>query len=94
MKSSLSVARLGAIITHFFKRFHLVIFTLTIVIGVSFAVFMLNSLIEKSNQTETEPVSMQTFDQETIDRINSFSTSSDMGDSFSLPSGRINPFVE
>jgi len=94
MKQSPSLSQLGDVITHFVQRFHLVIFTLTVVIGVSVAVFLLNGLIEASNKTEPATHAMPTLDQNTIDRINSFKKASDGQDSFSLPPGRINPFVE
>lgn len=94
MKQSPSLSQLGGAVAHFMQRFHLVIFTLTVVIGVSIAVFLLNSLIEASNRTEPAAHNMPTLDQKTIDRINSFKRASDGQDNFSLPPGRVNPFVE
>ena len=95
MKNSLSLDQLPKAIASFFKRFHIVIYTLTIVIGVAVAVFLLNGLIAKSSTPDSSDASATTsFDKETIERINNFNTSSSSNDTFTLPSGRINPLVE
>lgn len=94
MKKSPSTGKIGSSIAHFLKRYHVVIFALTVVIGVSGAVFLLNGLITMSSEGEAQPPKPTSFDQKTIDRINEFSTVNDRRKEFSLPPGRINPFVE
>lgn len=94
-KSSLSLAPIARAISGYIKRFHVMIYTLTVMIGVSAAMLMLNGLISAQPETP-EPgagASTQIFDQETIDRINSFNTSDSEGDTFELPPGRINPLA-
>lgn len=95
MKNSPSVGDLGGIIAKFIRRHHIVIYSMTIVIGVSVAVFFLNNLIALSNSTDdSQPVSTS-FDKTTIERIEALNMiNSDSNDGFSLPAGRINPFVE
>ena len=95
MKNSISLDRLPAAAAHFFKRFHVIIYTFTIVIGVTVAVFLLNGLIAKSNTPDSSDSSATTsFDKETIERIDNFNTSSSSNYTFTLPPGRINPLVE
>ena len=95
MKSSPSINELGGLIAKFFRRYHVMLYVLTVVIGVSAAVFLLNSLISQSNSTETTGTATnQAFDQATIKRIESFNTVNKNSDTFSLPPGRVNPFVE
>ena len=95
MKNSPSVNELGSIIARFVHRHHIILYAMTIVIGVSVAVFFLNNLIALSNSTDdSQPVSTS-FDKTTIERIEALNMiNSDSNDGFSLPAGRINPFVE
>ncbi len=90
-----SLAQIGEKIAHFFRRYHLIMFSLTIVISVTIAVFMLNNLLILSNASQPDTtVSATKFDQATIDKINKFATSSESPQAFSLPAGRINPLVD
>ena len=94
---SISIPKITSILPRFFKRYHVVIYTLTVVIGVSIATFMLNGLLSRPEVSPTASVPTPTvpvFDQEIIDRINNFNTSSTQEDTFSLPAGRINPLVD
>lgn len=95
MKNSPSVGQLGEVISHFFRRYHMSIFLLTVVIGVSAAVLLLNGLLSKSNEMDpTVTTQSSSFDKKTIERIDNFSPAGAGKDDFSLPSGRTNPFVE
>ena len=95
MKNSISLDRLPAAAAHFFKRFHVIIYTFTIVIGVRVSVFLLPSFFFFFFTPDSSDSSAATsFDKETIERINNFNTSSSSNDTFTLPSGRINPLVE
>ena len=94
MKSSLSVHQMKQQIVRFLNRFHVMIYTLTVVIGVSVAIFMLNVLVSMSNTTDATPPPSIVFDQATIDSINEFHTTNSSRDEFHLPEGRINPLVE
>lgn len=95
-KVSLPIGRIPDILSGYLKRFHVMIYTLTVVIGVSVAMFMLNSLVFQQDTPDEPPASTTTpaFDQDTIERINNFNTSSSGDDNFSLPPGRVNPLVD
>lgn len=94
MKKSPSVSQLGSIILGFISKYHVVIFSLTVVIGVSIAILSLNNLINLSNETDGALPAGVTFDKETIERINGLRLPGESQDNFSLPTGRVNPFIE
>ena len=94
MKQSPSISHIGSIVSKIFSRYHVIIFSLTVVIGVSVAIFFLNGLISLSKESEPLNVTTTTFDEETIEKIENFSPSSEAKSNFSLPPGRTNPFVE
>ena len=52
MKSSISISQISDGIVHFIRRFHVLIYTLTVVIGVTVAVFQLNGLITEQSPTD------------------------------------------
>lgn len=95
MKSSISIGQISDGIVYFIRRFHVLIYTLTVVIGVAVAVFQLNGLITEQSPTDSGGgTAASSFDKDTIDRINNFNTASSDEDTFSLPPGRINPLVD
>ena len=79
-----------------FGRYHLTIFTVVIVGGLSTAVLLLNAILAESSDTSgyTSALDVTTFDQATIDRVTQLKSSSDTSPDFTLPSGRTNPFAE
>lgn len=78
-------------VTKFLWRFHVMIYVITVVGGVAFAIFMLSTLL---NTSEITPQTGQTgFDEATITAIEAFQPA-DTQNTFSLPAGRVNPFVE
>ncbi|PID33492.1 hypothetical protein CR969_00425 [Candidatus Saccharibacteria bacterium] len=91
MKNSPSLDRIPAIIGSFIKRYHLVIYSLTVVVGVSIAIWLLYGLVGVSTQTDHPLPKRVQFDKETIEKIESFTTP-DKNTKFTLPSGRVNPF--
>ena len=94
MKNSPSVGQIGKSISKLFAKHHILLFTLTVVIGVSVAMFLLNGLIATSKESSVQTPAGTSFDKTTIEKIEEFSTSESRQDSFSLPAGRVNPFVE
>ena len=95
MKNSPSVNELGSIIARFIHKHHVTLYAMTIVIGVSVAVFFLNDLIAKSNATDGAQPTVTRFDKNTIDRIEELNiVNVNEVDNFSLPAGRVNPFIE
>jgi hypothetical protein len=95
MKQSLSFRKIGVAIGNIFRRHHIILFALTVVIGVSIEMLFLNNLINESETEQTVITPTTTFDKETMDRIDKLITpGSDTNQDLVLPDGRINPFVE
>lgn len=96
MKESPSLQQVGAMIGdatgHFFRRFHLVLYMLTVVIGVAFAIYLLSGVMTSSSDTSQHTQTLQSFDKKTITELRSFSAASEQQQTFVLPSGRTNPF--
>lgn len=76
-------------------RFHVVIFTVVVLGGLSFIILSLyRTTINASDTSNFSPNESATaFDQDTIDRLEKLKDPKDAS-SVSLPKGRINPFVE
>ncbi len=90
-------------ITSFFKkfghaiaRFHLTLFIVFIVGGLSTAVLFLNSILTDTagNDSYTSPINPGSIDHATLERINQLHTSDGALTPSTLPTGRINPFSE
>jgi hypothetical protein len=81
---------------HFLKRFHATIFTLSVLVGLVFVILTLNNIIgSSSSTTDYTPAGIPlTFDQQTIDRVNSLKSRNDTSSALDLSQGRANPFVE
>jgi len=77
------------------RRYHIVLFVLTIVGSLAAVILMLNSIIISSSSatTFTSPDSAS-FDETTIKRIEQLKSSADAGGPATLPPGRTNPFIE
>ena len=80
----------------FFMRYNIVIVTvvsalgLAIIIFISFQTYLTATTVDDTITDSTVPT---TFDKETADKLRSLQSSIDTPEP-SLPSGRINPFVE
>lgn len=94
MNVSSAAIRLKDGLTHFISRFHVLIYTLTVVIGVSLALLLVVGTVSSSDTDEIQVPQAITFDKETIERIEQFNTAASSDDTFSVPSGRINPLTE
>ena len=92
MKADLSLPQLTAAMSRFLHRYHVVIFVLTVVGGLALANFMLNQAINEKPIEQPQAIS-NSFDKETMDKINQLNESSTQSTNFVLPSGRINPFI-
>lgn len=80
------------------RRFHVVIFVVTVFGGLAIAVFVLSSILQASSDTSTTIGGVESlspnFDQETIDKIRQLRTRQDSVSDLRLPAGRISPFAE
>ena len=79
-----------------FKRFHLTIFFTFIVVCLSGAVLLINNTIKESSTDPnyTSSINAGSIDKATLNRLESFHTSSEDSAAPILPEGRINPFGE
>ncbi|MDO4712357.1 MAG: hypothetical protein Q4B05_00370 [Candidatus Saccharibacteria bacterium] len=90
----LDADQLAKLFSRFLHRYHVVLYSLTIVIGVAIAVWMVSGVMGMSQQYDAITMPPATFDQATIDRLDTLSTSTNPVNNFSLPAGRTNPFAE
>lgn len=84
-------------LSKFIKRYHLLIFTVFVLGGLTLCMFLINGIIIKSGDTTSyKPATTDTtFDKQTIERIKQLQTADDNAvDDLNLGQGRSNPFVE
>lgn len=88
---------IGAVFGHIFGRYHVVLFTLTALLGLGVALFFLNNILVMSDKADdyTPAVISSSFDRPTIERLNRLYTPSDpSAPGFQPSGGRASPFVE
>jgi hypothetical protein len=80
----------------FMHRFHVVIFVVVALGGLALSVFVLNTIIMSSSNTNHIPIEgiSSGFDQDTINKIEELKTRDQSDNPLTLPPGRNNPFVE
>ena len=92
MKSDLSLQQIIRGITHFLHRYHVLIFTIFVLGGLSVATFLLYKVTTSAQSTtSTKPAG---FAQQTINRIGKLRSATDTPTPIDLPAGRTNPFQE
>ena len=80
-------------IARFLWRFHVIIFSIFIIGGVAVSIFLFSGLLS-AGSGDTSVNQRATFDKTTIETIENFESPDSSIDTFSLPSGRSNPFAE
>ena len=92
MKSSPDPQLLAVTLTRFLHRYHAMVFVIVIIVGLALANFMINQAI---NEKPAEPLQQTTtsFDDATMEKIDQLNENSSQQTDFTLPSGRINPFI-
>ena len=95
MKQSLNMTELGAIIRKFLKRFHVMLYTLTVLVGLALAILLLSQVLGTASDTSAAPVSSSPsqFDTNTMKQVESLNRANE-GKDIQFPKGRVNPFVE
>ncbi len=80
----------------FFRRYHFVLFIVLIVLILSVAVILLNTIVYKASGEDSVPQGGTTpaFDQATIDRMRQLKTSDQPSEPLDFSGRRINPFGE
>ncbi|MDB5187080.1 MAG: hypothetical protein JWM07_552 [Candidatus Saccharibacteria bacterium] len=92
----ISLTTIKSSLQHIIQRYHVLLFVLFILGGLVFVVLSLNSIIlSSSTSTDYTPsAATSTFDQQTIDRVNSLKSRDEAAAELNLTTGRSNPFVE
>ncbi|MEO5949528.1 MAG: hypothetical protein ABIP74_03920 [Candidatus Saccharimonas sp.] len=87
---SLSFSQLSRMISHFLHRFHVILFVVFVVGGLSLVTLFLGQTITKQDDGVAGTIE-QPFDASTMSRIENLRTTSDQSN-LNPPSGRTNPF--
>jgi hypothetical protein len=88
----LSTSQLKNSLFHFLHRYHVLIFVLVVVGGLSVATFLINQAINTPTDTSTQS-SNETFDKDTIQKVEKLRKPNEEPAPLELPAGRINPFI-
>ncbi|MFZ3009897.1 MAG: hypothetical protein WA030_02650 [Candidatus Microsaccharimonas sp.] len=93
---NMTVGSLFKPLIRIFTRFHLTMFIVFIVAGLSYAVLMLNYMFVDTSSTDgyTPTNNTGSIDQATLDRIKQLHTSDETIPALDLSNGRTNPFGE
>ncbi len=92
MKQNLSLGQIQTSINQFLHRYHVLIFVLTVIGGLSLATFMLNQAVNTPQTNAPTSESAGGFDTETMNKIKSLRGTTDAPEPLNLPNGRVNPF--
>lgn len=93
----LSSTSIKASLAKIFRRYHLLIFTFSVLGGLIVCMLLINGIIVKSGDTSDHaPATPSTgFDKETMERLKTLRSADDSRpDDLDLSKGRTNPFVE
>lgn len=93
MQGSISIQQLTRGISQFMHRYHVIIFTVFVLGGLSVATYLIYQATT-SAQTPSDQAPANQFDQSTINRIKTLHSASETPTPINLPPGRINPFQE
>ncbi len=85
--------KIGYVLSQFIHRYHVIVFVLIVIGGLSAATFTLYQTVVDSQSAGT-PASGTAFDKKTIEKIKGLRGASDASTPLTLPSGRTNPFEE
>ncbi|MGB4762412.1 MAG: hypothetical protein WBP12_03605 [Candidatus Saccharimonas sp.] len=91
MNSSLSLSQITKLLSKFLHRFHVILFALIVIGGLSAATFILYETTVLSTKNEPN-ISNSSFDKSTIEKIEKLRDPNDPSEPLNLPSGRTNPF--
>lgn len=93
---NISIKSLFGPVVEIFRRYHVTIFIVVVVSGLSGAVIVLNGILQTSTDISgyTATETTNSFDQVTINRIKELHTSNDTSSVTVPTTGRISPFSE
>lgn len=92
MKLDMNLSQLSESFSRFFHRYHVLIFVIFVIGGLSTATFLLSQALTTPSTTDTTNTVPSGFDKATIEKINSLRSASDQSAPLTMPAGRTNPF--
>ena len=92
MQQSLNLTQIQKSAGQFLHRYHVLIFVLTVIGGLSLATFMINQAINTAQPPATTTEGVGGFDNDTMDKVKSLRKPTEDPDPLVLPNGRVNPF--
>ncbi len=93
MQTDLNPKELLVAVSHFLHRYHVLIFVLVVLGGLSGATFLLYQTVISAQTSEETPAST-TFDKQTIKKLNDLNDATTVDPTPVSPEGRTNPFKE
>ena len=87
----LDTSQFTLMISRFLHRFHITLFVVLVVGGLSVATLLLNKAITAQSDTVTEPAQAP-FDEKTMTRIENLRTTNEQTNLVLPPTGRTDPF--
>lgn len=95
MKNSPSITEIGTLVRKFLQRFHVMIYTLTVLVGLAIAILLLSQVLGTASDTSAAPLTTtpRQFDKKTMQQIETLNRANE-GKDIAFPRGRVNPFVE
>lgn len=91
-QSSLSLTQVKSSLLQFLHRYHVLLFVLTVIGGLSLATFMINQVINIPVSSDTQSTT-ESFDKETMNKVKTLRKPDEAPAPLVLPSGRVNPFI-
>jgi hypothetical protein len=91
-QSSISLTQIKSGVLQFLHRYHVLLFVLTAIGGLSLATFMINQTINGPADTTIQSTN-ESFDKETMDKVKSLRKPDEAPAPLVLPEGRVNPFI-
>jgi hypothetical protein len=92
---SLDIHDITKAISKILHRFHLVIFVVVVLGGMTVVIFLINETITRANSLNNDNMTptSSTFDMDTINKLKELEEAGNQGQ-IDWPNGRINPFSE
>ncbi len=91
-----NLGNITASIVSIFRRFHMVLFIVTVTAGLATGILLLNFIVLKTNNStpSSKNTTKSSFDQDTIMQIKQLKTSDEPSVPLDFSKGRISPFNE
>ena len=92
MKNALNLRGMSTSISHFFHRYHVILFVIFVIGGLATATFFLSRTLNNTATRTTADPTQSGCDSTTIKKIGTLRGANDPSTPLAMPSGRTNPF--